>query len=214
MIDSDFSGLLGYAERHTSPESVWLKEIREETEREVRSPHMLSGHLQGRLLALLSNLIQPEFILEIGTYTGYSALCLAEGVRQKVVTIEQDATLEERIRKNLSRSPLLNKVDLKIGSARNVIPELNQTFGLVFIDADKKAYADYYDMIFPKVLSGGLILVDNVLWKGKVMDEVQDARTASIVAFNKKILNDSRVEPLLLPLRDGLLIIRKKPENQ
>ena len=214
MSNPDFSELLAYAEQHSSPEPVWLREIREETEREVRSPHMLSGHLQGRLLSLLSQLVQPDFILEIGTYTGYSALCLAEGVRQTVITVEQDVALEERIRKNLSKSPLVNKVDLKIGIARAVIPELIQKFGLVFIDADKKAYADYYDMIFPMVLPGGLIVVDNVLWKGKVLEEYPDARTTAIDAFNKKILQDQRVEKILLPLRDGLLIVRKKPENQ
>lgn len=214
MINPDFSGLFAYAEQHSSPEPVWLREIREETEREVRSPHMLSGHLQGRLLSILSQLIQPEFILEIGTYTGYSALCLAEGVRQSVITVEQDVALEERIRKNLSKSPLVNKVDLKMGAARTVIPELSQKFGLVFIDADKKAYADYYDMVFPMVLPGGLIVVDNVLWKGKVLEEDPDARTAAMNAFNKKVSEDHRVEKVLLPLRDGLLIIRKKPENQ
>jgi predicted O-methyltransferase YrrM len=172
---------------------------------------MLSGHLQGRFLSFLSTLQQPTFILEIGTYTGYSALCLAEGLKEngKLITIDPNEETNVFAKKFIEQSSIKNKIELVEGDAQEIIPELKQKFDLVFIDADKKNYPNYYDLIIDKVNSGGLIIVDNVLWSGKVLDEKKDSDTQIIHDFNQKVNNDSRVLNILLPVRDGLMIMRK-----
>lgn len=203
-----------YAEAHTSPESDLLAALNRDTNAHVMFPRMLSGHLQGRLLSMLSKMIRPEKILEIGTYTGYSALCLSEGLPDGGIlhTIELNPEHEDMIRKYFARAGAEKKITLHIGNARKVIPTINETFDLVFIDADKENYAAYFELIFPKLRSGGYIFADNTLWNGKVLQPVDpnDKETKGIVEFNKKIQADNRVENILLPVRDGLMIIRKK----
>ena len=172
---------------------------------------MLSGHLQGRLLSFLSKLIQPQCILEIGTYTGYSALCLAEGLKEggKLISIDPNEETNFFATKFIQNSSFKNKIELKQGYAQNIIPTLTQSFDIVFIDADKKNYALYYDLVIDKVNSGGLIIADNVLWSGKILDKNKDEDTQAIHDFNVKIAEDKRLSPLLLPVRDGLLLMRK-----
>ena len=204
-----------YITRHTSPEPPLLSELNRETHSKVMKPRMLSGHVQGRFLALLSRMIKPEQVLEIGTYTGYSAICLAEGLAPGglVHTIDVNEELEDMVRGYLSRAGLADKVRYYIGPALQLIPTLDYSFDLVFIDADKINNALYYEMVLDKVVPGGFILVDNVLWSGKVAQQPNkkiDADTQSILDFNARIQADDRVENLLLPLRDGLMMIRKK----
>ncbi|MBC8110173.1 MAG: class I SAM-dependent methyltransferase [Verrucomicrobia bacterium] len=203
--------LSAYAEKHTSPENQLLATVNRQTYLEVLMPHMVSGHLQGRLLAMLSQMIRPERILEIGTFTGYAALCLAEGLTEngKLTTIDINEELEERVRDYFTQAGLENKIEYIIGNALAIIPTLTDTFDLVFIDADKQNYANYYDLIFEKVRKGGFIIADNVLWSGKVTDENPDKETRNILAFNKKIQADPRTENVLLPVRDGLMVVRK-----
>src|SRR5688572_30281638 len=198
-----------YAEQHTSPESDLLKKINRDTHAHVLMPRMLSGHLQGRVLSMISHMIKPQRILEIGTYTGYSAMCLAEGLSEggKLITIDINEELEERVRQYFSSSP--QAIEYKIGNALQIIPTLTDNFDLVFIDADKSNYSKYFDLIIDKVHPGGFILADNVLWSGKVLNQNPDTDTRSILAFNKKIHDDSRVENVLLPIRDGIMMIRK-----
>jgi caffeoyl-CoA O-methyltransferase len=201
-----------YCGEHTSPESELLSKLSRETHAKVLQARMLSGHLQGRFLAMLSNMIQPNNILEIGTYTGYSALCLAEGLTEigKLITLDVNEELEEFVRSFFKESPLNDKIDFRIGNAIEIIPTLTETFDLVFIDADKLNYANYYDLVFEKVRQGGFIISDNVLWSGKVADKSKkDKDTLSIRAFNKKLHDDNRVENILLPIRDGLMVVRK-----
>ncbi|NQV74971.1 MAG: O-methyltransferase [Bacteroidetes bacterium] len=205
--------LTHYLENSCEPENELLKHINRETHLKVSMPRMLSGHYQGKLLSMISKMINPERILEIGTFTGYATLCLAEGLREngRIYTIDINLELEDMVRSNFKRSDLDSKIIYQIGDAKEIIPTLNETFDLVFIDADKKNNATYYDMIMDKVRSGGLILVDNVLWSGKVLDEdVSDQKTSFISRFNKIVSSDQRVEKLILPVRDGLFLIRKK----
>jgi caffeoyl-CoA O-methyltransferase len=204
--------LLKYVEDHTSSESDLLRKINRETHALVMRPRMLSGHIQGRFLSLVSHLIRPECILEIGTYTGYSAICMAEGLSAtgKLITIDINAELETRARNYFQLAGLTEKVDYRVGDAKEIIPLLTVTFDLVFIDADKENYALYYDLVFDKVRPGGVILADNVLWSGKITDNKPDKDTRALQAFNLKINNDSRVENMLLPLRDGIMMVRKK----
>lgn len=206
------SEIEAYALDHTDPETDLLQQVSRETHLEVLNPRMLSGHLQGRLLAMFSKMIRPEAILEIGTYTGYSAICLAEGLPDNGIlhTIEANEELEERVMKYIGRAGLTKKVQLHIGDARDLIPGLDVTFDLVFMDANKAHYGEYYELVYPKVKSGGYIIVDNVLWSGKVLEDKKDKDTRAIVDFNTTIQKDARVEKIMLPVRDGLLIIRKK----
>jgi len=203
-----------YADAHTSPESDVLQRLNRDTYAHVLHPRMLSGHLQGRLLAMLSHMIRPRRILEIGTYTGYSALCLAEGLAEdgRVLTIDKNEELESIARRYWAEAPHGARIDLHIGRASDIIPTLDETFDLVFIDADKENYGLYYDLVFDKVRPGGFILSDNVLWSGKVVEPVKpaDKDTQAVIAFNQKIHQDPRVENLLLPVRDGVLIARKR----
>ena len=200
-----------YSEAHTSAESNLLKGIDRDTHAHVLMPRMLSGHLQGRLLAMISQMIKPERILEIGTYTGYSALCMAEGLTKtgKLITIDINEELEDRVRKYFSQSPYGKQIDFRVGNALHIIPTLNESFDLVFIDADKQNYGRYYDLVMDKVRPGGFILADNVLWSGKILAPDPDKDTRVILEFNKKVAEDIRVENVLLPMRDGLMVIRR-----
>jgi caffeoyl-CoA O-methyltransferase len=202
-----------YLDYLAEPESDLLQKINRETHLQVLMPRMLSGHFQGRTLSMLSKLVRPECILEIGTFTGYATLCLAEGLQKDGIihTIDINEELEDRVRSYFAASEFKNQIQYHIGDAMEIIPQLKLKPDLVFIDADKKNNANYYDLIFEQVKPGGLILIDNVLWSGKVIDsEKLDKDTQTIRALNEKIKNDERVEQLLLPIRDGLWIIRKK----
>lgn len=203
----------GYASRYTEDESDVLKELSRETHLKILNPRMLSGHLQGRILSLFSRLIKPKNILEIGTYTGYSCICLAEGLAEggKLFTIDKNEELESFVRKYLDKAAISDRVDFRIGEAQDVIPQIDATFDLVFIDADKENYLKYYDLVIDRVNSGGMIIADNVLWSGKVVDENEnDADTEALRAYVKKVATDDRVKPLLIPVRDGLMIAEKK----
>ena len=201
---------------HTTPENEVLKTITRDTHVHILNPHMLSGHVQGRTLAMMSQMIRPKRILELGTFTGYSALCLAEGLPEggQLVTIEQNDELEDVIRRNLALSPLSDRIELIIGDAKNVIDHWtidDVRFDLIFIDADKREYCQYIDLVYPLVPVGGFILADNTLWDGHVIDPAydKDKQTLGLRAFNDKIAKDDRFEQVILPLRDGLTIIRK-----
>ena len=205
--------LINYLENTCESENDLLKHINRETHLKVSMPRMISGHYQGRLLSMISKMVSPEKILEIGTFTGYATLCLAEGLREngRIHTIDINLELEDMVRANFKKSEFDAKISYQIGDAKQIIPTLNETFDLVFIDADKKNNATYYEMILDKVRSGGLILVDNVLWSGKVLDqEKSDQKTTFISNFNEMLSLDQRVEKLILPVRDGLFLVRKK----
>ncbi|UKJ07432.1 O-methyltransferase [Solitalea lacus] len=201
-----------YIEAHTDIEPEILALLNRETHLKVLLPRMLSGNFQGRTLSMLSKMIQPKRILELGTYTGYSAICLAEGLEPdgKLTTIDINEELEPFVRSFFDKAGVTDKIEYLIGNGTEIIPTLTDEFDLVFIDADKKNNGTYYDLIFDKVKPGGFILVDNVLWSGKVIDENPDKDTKVILAFNEKVQQDSRVENVLLPIRDGVLLIRKK----
>ena len=202
-----------YVETFTSSESDVLHELNRETNQKFLIPRMLSGHLQGRVLSLFSHLLRPRRILEIGTYTGYSALCLAEGLQSdgKLITIDVNEELEDVVNRYVQKSGLSEKIEFRIGNAMELIPEMNELFDLVFIDADKTNYSNYFDLVIDKVRPGGCIIADNVLWSGKVIHdkENQDEDTTALVAYNQKVQTDPRVENVLMPVRDGLMIARK-----
>lgn len=201
-----------YVEEHTSKESDLLQRINRETHLHVLSPRMLSGHLQGRVLSMLSHMINPQYILEIGTYTGYSALCLAEGLSAngKLVTIDINEELESQVRGYFKESGFAERIDYIIGNAQEIIPTLSYTWDLVFIDADKEAYPKYFEQTLKQVRTGGYIVVDNVLWSGKVAEQDKvDKATESIRTFNQMVHEDTGVENVLFPIRDGLMILRK-----
>ncbi len=203
-----------YISLHTSPENEVLEAITRDTHVHILNPHMLSGHVQGRVLSMLSHMIRPKRILELGTFTGYSALCLAEGLAEggRLITIEHNDELEETIQRNLSRSPLCERIELRIGDCKLVIGDLkDQVFDLVFIDADKREYCAYLDAVYPLVPVGGFILADNTLWDGHIIDTAydKDKQTLGLRAFNDKLKEDDRFEQVILPLRDGLTLIRK-----
>ncbi|KPM49091.1 O-methyltransferase [Jiulongibacter sediminis] len=202
-----------YCEALSDSEPAVLQEINRDTHANVMQPRMLSGHFQGRLLSMISHLIKPEFILEIGTYTGYSAICLAEGLKKngRLLTIDYNEEIETLANANISKAGLTDQIELRIGKAAEIIPEIETPIDLVFIDADKLNYGLYYDLVIDKVRSGGLILSDNVLWDGKVFDSTQnDKKTKYLREFNQKVKNDTRTEKILLPFRDGLFVTRKK----
>lgn len=206
-----------YIFSHSEEEDEVLKELDRETNLHILNPRMLSGHLQGKLMEMFSRMIRPDQILEIGTYTGYSAICLARGLNKggQLHTIEIDDELESIARKYFVRAGLSDKIVQHIGPALEIIPTLNQTFDLIFLDADKLEYCTYFDLVFDKLRPGGFILADNVLWNGKVLETApaRDSQTNGIIRFNEKIKNDSRVSQVILPLRDGLMLIRKKKET-
>ncbi len=194
-----------------------LKELDRETNLHILNPRMLSGHLQGKILEMFSRMIRPDQILEIGTFTGYSAICLARGLKKggRLHTIEIDDELESIARKYFIKAGLSDKIVEHIGPAVEIIPDLDTTFDLVFLDADKLEYCSYFDLVFDKLRPGGFILADNVLWNGKVLETppTKDSQTKGIIRFNEKIKNDSRVSQVILPIRDGLMLIRKKEDD-
>lgn len=235
-----------YIEQHTTPEPELLSSITRDTNLHVLNAHMLSGQVQGELLRMLSRMIRPKRILELGTFTGYSALCLAEGLRDdgELITIEHNDELEDTIRRNIARSPLCARIHVIIGDAKEILagkecfrPDNGSTmarqwtdngstmdrqwtdslsiFDLVFIDADKREYSTYYDLVFPLVKDGGFILADNTLWDGHVVDPAydRDKQTIALRAFNRKVADDPRVSQVILPLRDGLTVIYKHPQE-
>jgi len=203
-----------YVGSKTSPESNLLHELNRDTHLNVLQPRMLSGHLQGRVLSMLSHMIKPKYILEVGTYTGYSALCMAEGMLKdgELVTIDINEELETRIKQYLNKSEYANLIDLRIGNALDIIPTLEQPFDLVFIDADKTNYLNYYKLVIDQLPRGAFIVADNVLWSGHVIksETDMDEDTKALVDYNTFIQNDDRVENVLFPIRDGLMICRKK----
>ena len=200
-----------YISEISQSESLILKELNRYTNSKVILPRMLSGHVQGRFLSMISKLINPEIIVEVGTYTGYSCLCLAEGLKKngKIITIEKDEEFASIAKKFFNRSKYKEKISLIIDNATNVIKNINEKIDLVFIDADKVNYTKYYDMLFPKLKIGGLIVADNVLWSGKVTEDVSDNETQSIKNFNTKVKNDERVENLIVGIRDGIMVCQK-----
>ncbi|MBW8050855.1 MAG: O-methyltransferase [Cytophagales bacterium] len=210
--------LTEYAVAHTTPETDILKEINRETNAKILYPQMLAGHLQGQVLTMFSQMIKPKQILEIGTYTGYSAICLAKGLVKggMLHTIEINNELEEMIKQYFKKCGLDDRIKLHIGNAIDIIPEITHPLSkldLVYIDADKINYKNYFDLVFDKVSSDGIIIADNALWSGKVLakhGEKIDEDTQAIINFNNEVQNDPRVENVLLPVRDGLMIIRKK----
>ena len=198
---------------HSSAENEALEAITRDTYVHVLNPHMLSGQVQGRFLSMISHMIRPHRILELGTFTGYSALCLAEGLAEdgRLITIEHNDELEDTIERNLSRSSLKDRIELRIGDCKLVTGDLEGPFDLVFIDADKREYCEYIDLVYPLVPVGGFILADNTLWDGHVIDPAydKDKQTLGLRAFNDKVKEDNRFEQVILPLRDGLTLIRK-----
>ena len=203
-----------YVLNHTQQEPTILQELTKETWQKVLNPRMLSGAFQGRVLSMISKIIQPKTILEIGTYTGYSTLCLAEGLSKegKIMTIDKNEELETLQNKYFEKSGFRNQIEQIVGDATQIIPSLNQTFDLVFIDADKTNYINYFHLIIDKMNSGGIILSDNVLWSGKVVEELdpKDLDTKTLLEFNKLLNQDDRIETVLLPIRDGLTLSRVK----
>lgn len=206
--------LENYAAQHTEDEPLLLQQLNKRTHLNVLQPRMISGHFQGRFLSLLSKMVQPRTILEIGTYTGYATLCLAEGLHPEGVlhTIDIKEELTDLQREFFDRSGYGNQIVQHLGKAADIIPSLDTTFDLVFIDADKQNYAHYFDLVIEKMTRGGIILSDNVLWSGKVVEEVKpnDKHTQALMAYNQKIKDDPRVETVLLPIRDGITLSRVK----
>lgn len=203
-----------YILAHSDEEGALLSALNRDAYVNLLRPRMLSGHLQGRILKMFCRMLRPHRILEIGTYTGYATLCMAEGLEDGALihTLEINDEMEDFILKYLSQSPYREKVKLHFGDALEIIPSLGETFDMVFIDADKRLYPEYFDLIFPLVRPGGLILADNTLWDGKVLEEPHqsDRQTIGILEFNEKIKADPRIEKVILPLRDGLTMIWKK----
>ncbi len=202
-----------YVEKHSQSESELLHKIDRETHLEVLTPRMLSGHLQGRVLSMLSKMIAPKLILEIGAYTGYSALCLAEGLKEdgKIITIDNNEELENRVKSYFDESDYSTQIELMVGDAIEILATLKENFDLIFIDADKTNYLNYYNLVIDKLASGAFIIADNVLWSGKVIEPKQNADedTRALIEFNEIVQKDDRVENVLFPIRDGLMIIRK-----
>jgi caffeoyl-CoA O-methyltransferase len=206
--------LQDYAERHTTGESPLLKKINRDTHAQVLMPRMLSGQLQGRVLSMISCMVRPRVILEIGTFTGYSAICLAEGLQEngKLITIDINEELHERVSGYFAEAKLQDRIEYRIGDASAIIPQINERFDLVFIDADKENYARYFDLVIDRVNLNGVIMADNVLWSGKVLQAKPDKDTRAIIDFNAKVQADQRVENVLLPIRDGVMLMRKVRE--
>ncbi|AOW20955.1 O-methyltransferase [Urechidicola croceus] len=203
-----------YVVNHSENEPKLLQELQRETWQKMINPRMLSGHFQGRVLSMISKLTNPKNILEIGTYTGYSALCLAEGMHEKgtLYTIDKNEELYDFQRKYFDKSDFGNQIKQYVGNAIDIIPTIDSTFDLVFIDADKSNYSNYFHAIIGKMNKGGIILSDNVLWSGKVIEEIRpkDLDTPALITYNKLLKEDTRVETVLLPIRDGLTISRVK----
>lgn len=204
--------LTGYLEQTCDKEPTFLQRINRETYLKETAPHMLSGHYQGRLLAFLSKLVSPTKILEVGTFTGYATLCLAEGLAAagEIHTVDNNVELEDRVREYFALSDFNDSIHYHIGDATTIIPTIAGPFDLVFIDADKKNNGTYYELALEKSRPGGLILIDNVLWKGKVVAAANDNQTQQIAALNHQLASDERIDKLILPIRDGLFLLRKR----
>lgn len=203
-----------YLVSHSEDEPELLKQLNKETWQKILTPRMLSGHYQGRILAMLSKLMKPKSILEIGSYTGYSALCLAEGLNENGIlhTIDHNEELVDFQKKYFNRSPYKNRIRQYLGDALDIIPTIKASFDLVFIDADKSNYSNYFNLVIDKMNKGGVILSDNVLWSGKVVEtpDPKDEDTKALISYNKLLKNDSRIETIMLPIRDGITISRVK----
>ena len=203
-----------YILAHTEPEDDILKELDRQTNLKILRPRMLSGHLQGEILKMISYMIKPQNILEIGTFTGYSAICLAKGLSKdgRLFTIDINDEISDFTKSFFDKVSIKNKIIFYVGDALKIVPEVDEKFDLVFIDADKRQYLDYYNLIFDKVNKGGFIIADNVLWDGKVVEKVNenDKQTLGLLEFNDFIQNDDRVENVMFPIRDGLMVIKKK----
>ena len=213
MINFIDDNILNYSISKSEKESKLLNDLYRETYLKVLNPRMISGHYQGRILSLISKIISPKKILEIGTYTGYSAICLCEGMDKDGIlhTIDNNKELVEIQNKYFKKANLKDKIVQHLGDAKNIITSIDEEFDIVFIDADKESYPKYYDLIINKVRSGGIIIADNILWSGKILEKVEkdDQATKSIIEFNNKIIEDDRVKNIILPIRDGLNIVRK-----
>ncbi len=203
-----------FIEDNTTSQDEVLYQLDRATNLQFRLPQMISGTVQGKFLEMVTHMIQPKDILEIGTFTGYSSICFAKGLSEngKLITIDNNEELEEIVHKYFDIAGVADKIDFKIGKAMDIIPTLSETFDLVFIDADKGNYSNYYDLVLPKVRQGGFILADNVLWGGKVVEGKKDKETDALIEFSKKVDNDSRVENVMLSIRDGILLVRKISE--
>lgn len=212
LRDKDYSALTAYAESFTSDETGVLRELREHCEAHYEDKAMLSGFYQGRLLSMFSRMIRPKNVQEIGTYLGYSAICLAEGLVSggTVYSIDTNEETNAVAQSFINKAGLSEKIRLRLGDAIFILPHLTGPFDLVFIDADKPNYSNYYDLILDKVRPGGFIIADNVLWSGKVLDEEKDENTQALHDFNKMVQADERVSNVLLPIRDGLMVVCKK----
>ncbi len=203
-----------YISGHTKPEPLHLHQLNRETYMKVLQPRMLSGHLQGRVLSMLTHLIKPKMVLEIGTYTGYSAICMAEGLAESghIHTIDINEELQPLVQKYVALTGNEGRITMHIGDALHILPSLKEPFDMVFIDADKTNYLNYYNLVFDQLPLGAVIIADNVLWSGKVIDPAEienDPDTAALVEFNTFVMHDMRVENVLFPVRDGLMVIRK-----
>jgi len=203
--------LTEYAEQHTSGESEVLQELRRECNEKYEDSAMLSGFYQGRVLAMFSKMIRPRVVLEIGTYLGYSALCFAEGLADggKVITLDVNEETNKVARSFVAKSGYSDRIDFRLGPATEITPTLSETFDLVFIDADKPNYSNYYNLVFDKLRPGGFIIADNVLWSGRVLDNEKDENTQALHDFSEMVMADKRVSNVLLPIRDGLMIVCK-----
>jgi len=204
--------LTDYAEKFTSAESAVLQELRRECYEHYEDSAMLSGFYQGRVLAMFSKMIRPRVVLEIGTYLGYSALCFAEGLADggKIITLDVEEETNKVARSFAAKTPYADRIDFRLGNAIDIIPTLPETFDLVFIDADKPNYSNYYNLVFDRVRPSGFIIADNVLWSGRVLEEEKDENTQALHDFNQMVLADKRVENVLLPIRDGLMVVCKE----
>jgi predicted O-methyltransferase YrrM len=210
-MDEFNKDVIGYAEKFTSDESAVLRELREHCYAHYEDKAMLSGFVQGRVLSMFSRMIRPRIVLEIGTYLGYSALCFAEGLADggKVITLDVNEETNKVARSFVEKSEYADRIDFRLGPATEIIPTLDETFDLVFIDADKPNYSNYYRLVFDKVRPGGFIIADNVFWSGKVLDAEKDENTQALHDFNQMVQADDRVSNVLLPIRDGLMVIRR-----
>jgi len=210
-MNSFYKKIQAYCEKHTSAPSPILNELERETNLKTLAPQMLSGPLQGQLFRFISQLLQPRAILEVGTFTGYAAICLVDGLQNGGIlhTFEVNPELEQLIRKYIQKAGLEEKIKLHIGDARKILPGLDEIFDLAFIDAGKHDNPPFYEIALEKLRPGGVLLVDNVLWSGKVVENARDTDTQSILNFNKMVQEDPRVENIMLPVRDGLLVVRK-----
>ncbi|PLX25164.1 MAG: methyltransferase [Salinivirgaceae bacterium] len=213
MFNNDFDKLDDYIKAHSEPENELLKELDRQTHLKILRPRMLSGHIQGRVLSMISNMINPQNILEIGTYTGYSTICLSEGLREggRLITCDVNDEIETFTRSFLDRSQRANQIDYRIQDARELLKNNNIEFDLVFIDGDKRQYPEYYELVLPHVRQGGYLIADNILWSGKVIEDNDhpDEYTLGVLSFNEMVQNDNRVQNVIFPFRDGLMVIRK-----